>query len=144
LYSKHGLPGPGEGWQNPDLPTLGSWTTTTRFGEGTRVVTKRNPYYFKVDTEGKQLPYIDEGVFNIVEDDEVMLLQALNGELDLTTDYGNTLDYNAAFFDNQETGNFSFFEQGQEKINTVILSFNQTSTNPVKREIFQNHDFRCM
>ncbi len=106
------------------------------------MVTQRNPYYFKVDTEGNQLPYIDEVVFNIVEDDEVMLLQALNGELDLVTDYVNTLDNKAAFFDNQETGNFNFFEQGNEKMNATILSFNQTHTNPVKREIFRNHDFR--
>ena len=27
---------------------------------------ERNPYYWKVDTEGNQLPYIDRLVFNIV------------------------------------------------------------------------------
>lgn len=45
-------------FDNPDLPTLQPWVnTTSRNGE--RYVLKRNPYFHRVDTEGRQLPYFD-------------------------------------------------------------------------------------
>jgi peptide/nickel transport system substrate-binding protein len=43
----------------------------------------RNPYYFKVDPEGNQLPYIDRLTGIKIQDQEVNLLKVLNGELDL-------------------------------------------------------------
>ncbi|MFW6313796.1 MAG: ABC transporter substrate-binding protein, partial [Spirochaetota bacterium] len=48
----------------------------------TAYIYERNPYYFKVDTAGNQLPYIDTHIHQKVEDDEVRLLKTLNGELD--------------------------------------------------------------
>ena len=32
--------------------------------QGTRVVAERNPYYFKVDPSGNQLPYIDRILYD--------------------------------------------------------------------------------
>ncbi|HZC25417.1 MAG TPA: ABC transporter substrate-binding protein, partial [Actinopolymorphaceae bacterium] len=68
---------------NPDLPTLGAWKLVTPFGKSTRVLLDRNPYYWKVDPNGSQLPYIDRVVFDIVNDTDTMLLRASNGEIDL-------------------------------------------------------------
>lgn len=48
---------------NPDLPTLEPWVVVTR-PPSTRFVAQRNPYYYRVDPQGRQLPYIDEVVMN--------------------------------------------------------------------------------
>ena len=43
---------------------------------------ERNAYYFKVDSEGKQLPYFDYIRSEVVADRETMTLRALMGEFD--------------------------------------------------------------
>ena len=45
--------------ENPDLPTLQPWTNTTEL-PSERYVFRRNPYFHRVDPQGRQLPYIDE------------------------------------------------------------------------------------
>ena len=42
---------------------------------------ERNPYYWKVDTEGNQLPYIDSTLIHIIADREVSLAKMMAGEL---------------------------------------------------------------
>ncbi|MEM7133899.1 MAG: ABC transporter substrate-binding protein [Chloroflexota bacterium] len=42
----------------------------------------RNPYYFKVDTEGQQLPYIDKIISPLVGDVEMVNLTAFAGDVD--------------------------------------------------------------
>ncbi len=43
---------------NPDLPTLQPWMNVT-FPPAERFIFERNPYYHRVDQNGRQLPYID-------------------------------------------------------------------------------------
>jgi len=43
---------------------------------------ERNPYYFKVDTAGNQLPYIDRIVLHLVQSPDVTQGQAITGEID--------------------------------------------------------------
>ena len=49
---------------NPALPTLQPWVNSTK-PPSERFVFKRNPYFHRVDPEGRQLPYIDEVVVYI-------------------------------------------------------------------------------
>ena len=48
-------------WQNKERPTLNGWRVVRPLGEGGRMVAERNPYYWKVDPDGSQLPYLDRG-----------------------------------------------------------------------------------
>ena len=68
--------------RNPDLPVIKAWYPTSD-PPTTLYVFKRNPYYWKVDPEGNQLPYIDEVKVNMVQDAEVLRLQILAGRSDL-------------------------------------------------------------
>lgn len=130
-------------WYNADLPTLYAWDITTAYGgTATQVVAERNPYYWKVDTEGRQLPYIDRLVAAIGDDSEVLVLRALNGEIDMQDRHIGTLDNRAVFFDNMETGDYGFFDTIPSSMNTVAIALNLTHKDPVMREIFQNLDFR--
>jgi peptide/nickel transport system substrate-binding protein len=49
---------------NPDLPTLQPWINTTS-PPSERFVFARNPYYYRIDQNGRQLPYIDSVVIGI-------------------------------------------------------------------------------
>ncbi len=54
-------------WQlNPELPTIGAWRTTRPINTPTWAM-ERNPYYWAVDTDGNQLPYIDNIVMTLAE-----------------------------------------------------------------------------
>ncbi len=66
---------------NPDLPTLQPWMLTTA-PPSTRFVFKRNPYYHRVDTNGQQLPYIDQVTLEVV-DSKLIPIKAGAGETDL-------------------------------------------------------------
>jgi peptide/nickel transport system substrate-binding protein len=49
---------------NPKLPTLQPWMNTTA-PPSERFIFKRNPYYHRIDQNGKQLPYIDSVAISI-------------------------------------------------------------------------------
>lgn len=68
----------------PDMPTLGPWMVTNYVPDQLATFT-RNPYYWKVDTEGNQLPYIDNIQVEIASGPvpEQVALKAIAGELDM-------------------------------------------------------------
>ena len=66
----------------PGVPRISAWRSV-HWDRGQRIVYERNPYYFKVDSAGNQLPYADRLVFHIIPDRQVILLKFINGEIDL-------------------------------------------------------------
>jgi peptide/nickel transport system substrate-binding protein len=61
-------------------PTLCPWVIQKV--EGGTFTFERNPYYWKVDAEGNQLPYIDGIRSMVVQDKETLTTRALMGEFD--------------------------------------------------------------
>ena len=68
--------------ENPDLPVVGPWKTVTPI-TGDVFSLERNAYYFAVDPEGNQLPYIDRIVMHLVEDMEVFNTRVISGAVDM-------------------------------------------------------------
>jgi peptide/nickel transport system substrate-binding protein len=66
---------------NPDLPTLEPWVLQTK-PPAERFVFARNPYFHRVDAQGRQLPYIDR-VTMAVADAKLIPLKVNAGEADL-------------------------------------------------------------
>lgn len=66
---------------NPDLPTLEPWMLQTK-PPADRFVFVRNPYFHRVDSEGKQLPYIDR-MTGAVADGRLIPPKTGAGESDL-------------------------------------------------------------
>ncbi len=130
-------------WANVDLPRLHAWKLAEPYGEGTRVRFERNPYYFKVDASGQQLPYIDEVVFDVLEDPQVLLLRASNGEIDMHARHITNDVNKPVLAENREKANIEFFEIVPSSMNTTIFALNQTHKNETLRGIFQNLDFRA-
>lgn len=69
-------------WQEPGYPCLFAWCMSARSEDGSRYTYTRNPYFWRVDTEGNQLPYIDELDVEIVSDEQVRLLNCSQGKYD--------------------------------------------------------------
>jgi len=88
-------------WQNPDYPVLFAYEVES-YEPGARTVFTRNPYYWKVDTEGNQLPYIDMLDVETVADAEVRLLNLSQGK------------YNASFRSTDDPNNIPFLAEAAE------------------------------
>jgi len=69
-------------WETPGYPCLFAWCCSGEI-PGERVTFERNPYYWKVDPEGNQLPYIDYVEDDIVTDRETRILQLSQGKYDI-------------------------------------------------------------
>ena len=90
----------------PGMPTLSAWMVVD-YVSGQRLVMERNPYYWKVDTEGNQLPYIDRLDVEIPEGSatELVTLKGIAGELDMQVRDVNLLDV-PLVLENQEAGGY--------------------------------------
>jgi peptide/nickel transport system substrate-binding protein len=129
-------------WGNAELPRLHGWRVVQPLGAGNRVTFERNPYFWKVDSEGRQLPYIDKVNFDVVQDDEVILLKTLNGEIDFHARHINTLQNKPVIARNREDGDYRFVNMKPDVMNTMVVVFNLTHKDETKREVYQNRDFR--
>jgi peptide/nickel transport system substrate-binding protein len=76
---------------NPKLPSLDPWVLKTKL-PADRIVFERNPYYYRVDGAGHQLPYIDRVIFTIA-DSKIIPAKTGAGESDLQARYLRFDDY---------------------------------------------------
>ncbi|NGN67732.1 ABC transporter substrate-binding protein [Streptomyces sp. A7024] len=131
-----------EPWNNPSMPTLSAWIPRNAATKGSRVVCERNPYYWKTDPDGSQLPYIDKVIVNILEDPEVEVLQVSNGDLDMQLYQFGTVRNKPVIARNREKGGYRLIDVKADTANTMIIGFNQTHKNKKKRALYANKDFR--
>jgi len=101
----------------------------------------RNPYFWKVDTAGNQLPYIDDIQIAEVSDDEARNLKALQGQATLYF-YTPTLEDYPMFKREEAEGKIKVLLWNHHIASDVVLLLNQTVTDPMKRELFQCRSFR--
>jgi peptide/nickel transport system substrate-binding protein len=128
-------------FQNVEKPTLYAWKLEVPYS-GTQVAFTRNPFYWKVDTEGQQLPYIDRVVYDVAQDNEVLLLKGLNGELDFHARHFNTVANRSIVVENAEKGGYRLIDMPTTDVNFVAISLNLTHADPAKRALYANKDFR--
>ena len=90
----------------PDRPMLSAWMVVD-YVPSQRLVLERNPYYWKVDPEGNQLPYIDRLDVEIPQGSaaELVALKGIAGELDMQVRDVNLLDV-PLVLENQEAGDY--------------------------------------
>ncbi len=124
-------------------PTILPWMVQEPYSaNATQIVLVRNPYYWKVDSQNQQYPYIDKVVYTVFQDAPAMLLKATNGEIDFQMRHFNTLANKAVLYDNQKKGDYRFFDLTDAANNKLVIQFNLTHKDKAMRDIFQNKDFR--
>jgi peptide/nickel transport system substrate-binding protein len=69
-------------WLTPGYPCLFAWCNTDVSSDSTRYTFSRNPFFWRVDTEGNQLPYIDKLQVEIVSEDQTRVLNCSQGKYD--------------------------------------------------------------
>lgn len=126
---------------NPERPSLGAFVVVEPVtGGGTRMRAQRNPYYWKVDTAGNQLPYVDELTFDVL-DQAALTLRAANGEIDLQFRFIGFQDM-PVLQGGAEAGNYSVLQWKSDAPWTAMYT-NQSHLDPVMRQLMQSVDFRA-
>lgn len=123
---------------NPERPTLGPWQIVDIGPDKTEL--ERNPYFWAVDVEGNQLPYIDREVEFVVESNDSMLFRVMNGDIDFRV----ILFWDApAVIDNEERGNYRVLTtyMGNE-LAWPNVTFNLATDDPVLGPIIRDVRFR--
>lgn len=120
-------------------PTLNPWISVRSETPGVKVF-DRNPYYWKVDTEGKQLPYIDRIVSVQVEDVEMVNQRVLAGDVDFLRE-STALVKVPLYKENEERGGFRTILLDMH-VDSSILYFNMTYDDETWRKVTQDLRFR--
>lgn len=129
--------------ENVDLPVLSAWVPKNPHGDGGRQMWERNPYYWKVDSDGSQLPYIDSWAFRFFSDQGPLLLSAANGNVDFYMRAEVTIPKNRPVLaDGQDKGGYKLISVKEPSHNTIGVCLNLTHKDPAKRKMYQNKDFR--
>ncbi|HEY6737748.1 MAG TPA: ABC transporter substrate-binding protein, partial [Actinopolymorphaceae bacterium] len=108
------------------LPRITPWLITTPLGKGSRVVAERNPYYWKTDPDGSQLPYIDRIVYQVINDAETMTLAATSGAYDMHERHITTAQNKPVLARGREKGNYHFVEEIGSSMNSMVIALNLT------------------
>lgn len=74
----------GLGTSPAEMAGLGPFRVKS-YAPGDRLVLERNPYYWKVDSAGQALPYVDELVFLLVPSEDARVIRFKAGDTDLIT-----------------------------------------------------------
>ena len=123
---------------NPERPMLGPWLAKGAISKEMFVM-ERNPYFFAVDPQGNQLPYIDKITHRLFESAEVKNLWVTNGEIDLQARH-------------MQVGDIALYKSGEAKgdyktvmaINAghVAMQLNLTTKNKLLNEFFNQRNVR--
>lgn len=126
---------------NPDLPILGPWRTTSPVNTPNWVM-ERNPFYYEVDPEGNQLPYLDGIQMTLAENLEVLNLRAIAGEYDLQERHTDIAKI-PVFLENMEQGNYSVHLDPGAYGSDATLQINHSyDADPEVAKWLQTADFR--
>lgn len=121
------------------VPVLSAWEIV-EYVPGDRVVTRRNPYYWKVDPAGNQLPYIDEVVYHYVGDVETIPLRIATGMVTMQARHIRFEDY-PFYMDNREVGNYEVMILKADTLAPAIF-FNYDCPDLVIRDLILTQEFR--
>ena len=140
LFSFHNSWNFGQQQQDPDRPCLYAWKMDRVDAAGNKYFS-RNPYYWKIDTAGNQLPYMDNQIRTVVESVEVFGLQAMSGELTAAGQFLSLSDF-PIYKDGEERGGYRVMLWDGSYGSNVKFQFNHTHQDPILREIFNDIRFR--
>lgn len=126
-------------WRNPEMPTLWAWSLI-KPPPARPALFERNPYYWKVDPEGNQLPYLDKVTFGIY-DPETINLKAINGEVGMQ---GRHLSFQniQLFLSNKDKGGYKVLRWLDGGVGNLVLCPNQNHKDKSLAAIFGDKRFR--
>lgn len=125
---------------NVDRPVMTAWKIV-EYGTDL-MIAERNPYYYAVDREGNQLPYIDYQYYHYVEDGTTGVnLMGISGELDMQARAIDLAQY-PVYLENADAGDYHLLLWPNAQPSSLTLWFNMSYEDPQYRALFQNLAFR--
>lgn len=128
-------------WDYAIVPQLRSFIAVKdnwdKVGETYELV--RNPYFFKTDSEGRQLPYLDSIKIQIINEKDQVALKAAAGEFDAVIASGE--DFSTISTSTQQTHDVKQWISADWSSEHAI-QLNQTVKDEDKRKLFQDAAFR--
>jgi peptide/nickel transport system substrate-binding protein len=124
---------------NPAMPTLQPWRPAVA-PPAEVIPADRNPYFHRVDSRGRQLPYIDRLVL-VQADRAVISVKTSTGESDLQARY---LSFDQVSFlrRNERQAGYRVYLWSTASSASVCLYPNLTTADPVMRKLLQDRRFR--
>jgi len=113
---------------------------------GQRIVLERNPYYWKMDTAGYQLPYLNEIVFLFVPSEDAQVIRFQAGDTDILSSF--SAQNFAVLAHKQETAGYHLYDLGPGlEYNFLFFNLNDLSSKNLpqiarKQVWFQDVRFR--
>jgi peptide/nickel transport system substrate-binding protein len=127
-------------WDYAVIPQLRSFIAVkdnhNAVGETYELV--RNPYFWKTDSEGRQLPYLDSIKVKIINEQDQVALQAMSGEFDIGEFMYNFSTIVTAIKDTHTLKPLITPKWSNEE----TIQLNQTVKDLDKRALFQDKRFR--
>ena len=130
-------------WNFPGIPTLNPFVLSTEEGKnsikGDYYEYVRNPYYWKVDTAGQQLPYMDKIIYTTVSNVDQQLMLLLDGTVDLQT---VSMESIPTILESETKINIYEWSGSDWGNVPTQLHLNLNADDAHLRELFNNADFR--
>ena len=132
-------------WNVAGIPTLNPWVLSTEAGKndvnGSYFEYVRNPYYWKVDQNGQQLPYVDKIEYTLISDDSQFLTKILAGEVTIADAGWNDIE---TLTENADKVGFHIVQWANSSWGAANaqLELNQTAPDEDYRALFQTKEFR--
>lgn len=140
----------GTGTNPKDLVVNGPYTLES-YTPSQRYVFRRNPYYWRKDSQGQQLPYIERLVMQVVPSTDTQLLRFRSGDLDMLGELGSLRPEDFSLLKQEEKRGSFQIQQGGLRTGTLYVTFNQNRgrrqdgtplVDPIKSRWFNTKEFR--
>jgi peptide/nickel transport system substrate-binding protein len=119
------------------FPVLYPWVFAKK--QGNQATFERNPYYFKIDSKGNQLPYIDNIVSNLVQDIEMVTMKTISGEVDFCRESASLIKM-SLYKENEKNGIKALL--ASMHVTPTDIFINQTFKDETWRKVTQDVRFR--
>jgi peptide/nickel transport system substrate-binding protein len=128
--------------RDPMAPQLNPWIIKEISPDS--VLWERNPYFWRIDAAGNQLPYVDTLlVLNTTDSAAITPIKVMAGEVDWNDYIGLDLADYPALKENEESGAFNALLWPKlEESHAMGFALNYVHPDPVLRELFNDIRFR--
>jgi len=129
------------GYLDPNIPTLRPWVLSNKSTSPNTYEFVRNPYYWAVDTAGKQLPYIDRIIVHVTSNEQVLTMKTIAGDFDFQWIRLDFRDY-PLLKENEEKRGYTLLTWPQDRGSDLALYVNYNCTHPTIGPLLRDRRFR--
>ena len=129
------------GFLDPNIPSLRPWVLSNESSSPNTYEFIRNPYYWAVDTEGKQLPYIDKIAVHVTSNDQVVAMKTIAGDFDFQWSRLEFRDY-PLLEENAKKRGYQLLTWPQDRGSDLALYFNYNNNHPILGPLIRELRFR--